>query len=87
MFEILVLYYSHRGTVRALAQQIARGIDATPGVVARVRTVPKVSSICEASEADGPAIGAPHVTPIDLEECVGLWRLGVRRVLATWRHR
>lgn len=72
MHEILVLYYSHRGSVRALAQQIARGIDATPGVVARVRTVPKVSSICEATAADVPTVGAPYVNPIDLEECIGL---------------
>jgi NAD(P)H dehydrogenase (quinone) len=30
MSEILVLYYSHRGSVRALAQQIARGIESDP---------------------------------------------------------
>ena len=30
MQEVLVLYYSHRGSVRALAELIARGIDAVP---------------------------------------------------------
>ena len=53
MSEILVLYYSHRGSVRALAQQIARGIESRDGVTARLRTVPKVSPVCVAS---APAI-------------------------------
>ena len=38
--EILVLYYSHHGSVRELARHIARGIAQTPGIVARLRTVP-----------------------------------------------
>ena len=40
-----MLYYSHRGSVRALAEQIVRGIHQVPGVAARVRTVPKVSAV------------------------------------------
>ncbi|AYH42957.1 NAD(P)H:quinone oxidoreductase [Azoarcus sp. DN11] len=72
MKEILVLYYSHRGSVRALAEQIALGIHQVPGVAARVRTVPKVSTVCEAVEGDIPASGPPYVEPRDLEECIGL---------------
>lgn len=72
MKEILVLYYSHRGSVRALAAQIARGIESVPGATARVRTVPKVSAVCEAVESDLPADGPPYVELRDLEECVGL---------------
>ncbi|MBR0568849.1 NAD(P)H:quinone oxidoreductase [Azoarcus sp. L1K30] len=72
MQEILVLYYSHRGSVRALAEQIVRGIHQVPGVAARVRTVPKVSALCEAVEADIPADGPPYVEACDLEACVGL---------------
>lgn len=72
MKEILVLYYSHRGSVRALAEQIALGIHQVPGVVARVRTVPKVSTVCEAVEDDIPASGPPYVDVRDLEECIGL---------------
>ena len=72
MQEILVLYYSHRGAVRALAEQIALGIHQVPGAVARVRTVPKVSALCEAVEDDVPASGPPYVEPVDLRECVGL---------------
>lgn len=72
MQEILVLYYSRRGSVRALAEQIAAGIHEVPGAVARVRTVPKVSAVCEAMEDDIPADGPPYVELRDLEECIGL---------------
>lgn len=72
MKEILVLYYSHRGSVRALAEQIALGIHQVPGVAARVRTVPRVSTVCEAVEDDIPASGPPYVEVRDLEECIGV---------------
>lgn len=72
MQEILVLYYSRRGSVRALAEQIAAGIHEVPGAAPRVRTVPKVSAVCEATEDDIPADGPPYVELRDLEECIGL---------------
>ena len=72
MKEILVLYYSRRGSVRALAEHVARGIHLVPGAAARVRTVPRVSTVCEAVEDDIPAAGPPYVEARDLEECVGL---------------
>ncbi|BAL25769.1 NAD(P)H:quinone oxidoreductase [Azoarcus sp. KH32C] len=72
MKEILVLYYSHRGSVRALAEHVARGIHQVPGAAARVRTVPRVSTVCEAVEGDIPASGPPYVEARDLEECVGI---------------
>lgn len=72
MQEILVLYYSHRGSVRALAEQIAVGVHQVPGAVARVRTVPRVSTVCEAVEDDIPADGPPYVEVADLEACAGL---------------
>ncbi len=72
MHDILVLYYSHRGSVRALAERIARGIESVPGAQARLRTVPRVSAVCEATEASVPDAGAPYVEPSDLEECIGL---------------
>lgn len=72
MKEILVLYYSHRGSVRALAEQIALGIESVPGLLARLRTVPKVSTVCEAVEPEVPAAGSPYVEARDLAECVGL---------------
>ncbi|MDD2990435.1 MAG: NAD(P)H:quinone oxidoreductase [Zoogloea sp.] len=72
MQEVLVLYYSHRGSVRALAEMIARGIDSVPGASARLRTVPRVSAVCEATESDIPERGAPYAEMRDLEECIGL---------------
>lgn len=72
MIEILVLYYSHRGSVRALAEHVVRGIQRVPGVQARVRTVPRVSTVCEAVEDDIPASGPPYVEARDLEECAAL---------------
>lgn len=72
MLEILVLYYSHRGSVRALAQQIARGIESTGAATARLRTVPKVSAVCSASAPEVPNSGAPYVEAADLAECIGL---------------
>jgi NAD(P)H dehydrogenase (quinone) len=72
MAEILVLYYSHRGAVKQLAQLVARGIEQVDGMRARVRTVPKVSTVCEAIEPDLPDSGAPYVEPRDLDECAGL---------------
>ena len=70
--EILVLYYSHHGSVRELARHIARGIEQTPGIAARLRTVPRISAVCEATEAAIPDEGAPYVETRDLEECIGL---------------
>lgn len=72
MSEILVLYYSQGGAVREMAQLIARGVESVSGVKARIRTVPKVSANCEATEPDIPNSGDPYVELNDLEECNGL---------------
>ena len=72
MSEILVLYYSQGGAVREMAQLIARGVESVSGAKARIRTVPKVSATCEATESDIPASGDPYVEFTDLEECIGL---------------
>jgi NAD(P)H dehydrogenase (quinone) len=72
MPDILVLYYSGSGAVRDMAQLIARGVSLVPGAVARVRTVPRVSTTCEAVEPAIPDEGAPYASTTDLEECIGL---------------
>lgn len=72
MNEVLVLYYSQGGAVREMAQLIARGIESVPNIKSRIRTVPKVSANCEATEPDIPASGDPYVELNDLEECIGL---------------
>ena len=72
MKDILVLYYSQRGATKNLAHAIAHGIEQVSGCQARIRTVPKVSTVCEATEPDIPASGAPYVELADLEECIAL---------------
>lgn len=71
MSYILVLYYSRHGATAEMAHQIARGVDAS-GLEARLRTVPAVSTICEAVEDSVPASGAPYATLEDLRDCAGL---------------
>lgn len=70
--NLLVLYYSRHGATRQLAELIAEGIETVPGVTARLRTVPEISAVCEATEADIPASGPPYAEHKDLEECAGL---------------
>ena len=72
MSEILVLYYSQGGAVKEMAQLIARGVESVSGAKARIRTVPKVSANCEATESDIPTSGDPYCELQDLEECVGV---------------
>ena len=72
MNEILVLYYSHHGAIKQMAQWIARGIGEVDGVAARVRTVPRVSTVIEATEPAVPDSGAPYAELKDLEECIGI---------------
>ena len=72
MSEILVLYYSQSGSTAEMARTIARGIEEVSGMQARLRTVPAVSTTCEATEASIPDRGAPYAELNDLEECSGL---------------
>jgi NAD(P)H dehydrogenase (quinone) len=72
MSDVLVLYYSRSGSTEALAREICHGIDAVDGMSSRLRTVPEVSTVAEASEDDVPASGPPYATSTDLAECSGL---------------
>ena len=69
---ILVLFYSRHGATRKLAELIAQGVESVPGCDARLRTVPAVSTVAEATEPDVPADGAPYVELDDLHECAGI---------------
>jgi NAD(P)H dehydrogenase (quinone) len=69
---ILVLFYSRHGATRKLAELIAQGIESVPGIDARLRTVPAVSSVAEATAPAIPAGGAPYVELQDLADCAGL---------------
>lgn len=68
---ILVLYYSRHGHVKMLADQIALGVESA-GLEARLRTVPPVSTVCEATEQDIPAEGDIYCSEDDLAQCSGL---------------
>jgi len=70
--EILVLFYSRYGATEKMAQHIARGIEEVEGMQARIRTVPPVSTVCEATEDSIPSEGAPYASLDDLRDCVGL---------------
>lgn len=70
--KILVLYYSNYGATMKLAHEIAKGINSVSGCEAVIRTVPKVSTVCEAKESDIPESGDLYATQDDLAECGGL---------------
>jgi len=72
MAEILVVYYSRKGSTEALAREVCQGIDAVSGMAARLRTVPEVSAVHTAVADDIPAAGPPFATPADIAECAGL---------------
>lgn len=68
---VLVLYYSRHGATRQMARLIARGIEAE-GLEARLRTVPAISTVCEATAPDVPDEGDLYCTQEELAACVGL---------------
>ncbi len=72
MVNILVLYYSRDGATKAMAQQIARGIESIKNAEAILRTVPNISSVCEKTADEIPASGSLYVSLDDLKHCDGL---------------
>ncbi len=72
MTEILVLYYSAGGSVRDMAQLVARGVNQVAGAAARIRTVPPVAPRTQVAEPPVPDAGAPYVELADLEQCAGV---------------
>jgi NAD(P)H dehydrogenase (quinone) len=72
MTEILVVYYSRQGATAELARQAVRGVESVPGVTARLRTVPSVSAVTEATAPAVPDDGPPYASHDDLRQCDGL---------------
>ncbi|EAS45985.1 Flavodoxin/nitric oxide synthase [marine gamma proteobacterium HTCC2207] len=68
---VLVLYYSRNGHVKKLAEEIAQGVESA-GMEARLRTVPAVSTVCEATADDIPSSGDIYCTEQELANCSGL---------------
>lgn len=69
---VLIVYYSRYGATAQMANFVARGVESVEGISAKVRTVPAVSPVCEATEPAVPEKGAPYATLLDLEHCQGL---------------
>ncbi len=72
MTEILVVYYSRKGSTAELARQVCRGIESVPSAVAKLRTVPPVSAESEGPARPVPLSGPPYVTLDDLRHANGL---------------
>ncbi len=72
MDYVLVLYYSRYGATAEMARRVARGVEEVSGSEARLRTVPPVSTVCEATQDSVPDSGAPYATVEDLRDCAGL---------------
>lgn len=73
---VLVLYYSRNGATARMAQLIARGIEMIGNednrIEARIRTVPAVSPVSEATAPAVPDEGAVYCSEDDLRHCAGL---------------
>lgn len=72
MSTILVLYYTRFGATAEMARHVARGIESVEPCSARVRTVPPVSPLSEATAPPVPDEGPPYAELADLEEIDGL---------------
>jgi NAD(P)H dehydrogenase (quinone) len=72
MTEILVLFYSRKGSTAELARQVCRGVESVSGVTARLRTVPAVTTVVDTPAPAIPDTGPPYVSHADLTECAGL---------------
>lgn len=69
---VLIIYYSRYGATAQMANFVARGVESIECISAKVRTVPSVSPVNEATEAAIPEKGAPYATLEELEHCSGL---------------
>lgn len=72
MTEVLVLYYSRHGATAELARQVCRGVESVGGAVAKLRTVPSVTTSIETPEPAVPSSGPPYATHDDLRTCDAL---------------
>ena len=72
MINVLVLYYSKRGSTQQLAEKIALGIEQS-GATATIRTVPEITTnLADKTQPQVPHSGHSYVTKQDIEVCDGL---------------
>ena len=72
MSDVLVLYFSRYGATEALAREVCQGVDSVPGMSSRLRTVPAVSVVTDATEDSVPDSGPPYASLQDLKDCAGI---------------
>ena len=72
MKKILVLYYSRHGSISELARHVGQGVESVDQCEAVMRTVPAVSTVCEATDRKIPGSGDIYAATEDLESCDGL---------------
>ncbi|MEM7278639.1 MAG: NAD(P)H:quinone oxidoreductase [Pseudomonadota bacterium] len=70
--KVLIVFYSRYGSTRALADEIAFGIDSVTDCEAVLRQVPPVTDALGQSAPAVPDTGCPYVTLQDLKDCDGL---------------
>jgi len=69
--NVLILFYSRYGATAKMANLIASGVEQAQ-VDVILRTVPPVSTVCEATQDSIPTSGAPYVSLDDLQNCDAL---------------
>lgn len=69
---VLVLYYFRGGATALMAEHLVRGVEQVSGIEARLRTVPPVSTDCEATADSIPQQGPLYCEEEDLRQCAGL---------------
>ena len=71
MAHILVVYASQCGHVAQMADEVSMGVE-MGGLEAKLRTVPKISALCESTTPSIPENGPLYARPEDLEQCAGI---------------
>lgn len=69
---VLIIYYTRHGATLQMADFVARGVESVQQISAKIRTVPEISPVSEATAPAVPSQGAPYVTLEDLSHCAGL---------------
>ena len=72
MLQVLVLYYSRHGSVRALANEFAAGVATVAGVEPLLRTVPAVSVDYQEDRESIPESGPPYCSLEEFAEASAL---------------